>query len=283
MALGHSKLTKIEQKIKLPKSLTPRVISIVVLAPTVTAVVLLLDREGIHLVFCGLLFGALYEWCAIGRIEQQLPRFIYAGIGTLTACLLPLVGTEVGEILIYCALVAWIFGILSVLLYRYFKPMLSERIVALGLGYIIAIGAALSVRHISASGLAILSVVVVVGLTDSAAYLIGNFFGKRQLHIDVSPNKTWEGTIGGFTIGLISLGIFDAVLGWLTVKHYWMWPLMLSFAIFGDLFASALKRVADIKDSGNFLPGHGGFLDRIDSLLAFSVCTYFCLAPGSST
>ncbi|MCE3237971.1 MAG: hypothetical protein K0R24_952 [Gammaproteobacteria bacterium] len=106
---------------------------------------------------------------------------------------------------------------------------------------------------------------------DSGAYFIGKKWGKHKLLPKVSPGKTWEGVLGALltTVAINLLGFFDLVIP----MSRWPVPLLFSlitvlFSILGDLFESMLKRHAGLKDSGHLLPGHGGILDRIDSLTA---------------
>jgi phosphatidate cytidylyltransferase len=99
------------------------------------------------------------------------------------------------------------------------------------------------------------------------AYLVGSFIGKRPLS-KVSPKKTWEGTIGGAVLAIITV----TLLGKLLLDADYLLVMFLSLiavvtGTVGDLFESWLKRKANVKDSGNLMPGHGGFLDRFDSLL----------------
>ena len=183
---------------------------------------------------------------------------------------------DLDYLIIGTALAFWTFGIFAVLFFQSMRRVVANRWLLLPAGGIVTVGSILAISAIDATGTALIAVIAVVGATDSAAYLIGNFLGSRQLHPAVSPNKTWEGTIGGFVVGLLCVFIFDQVVGWIEFRYLWLWPIAVAFAIFGDLFESALKRTADMKDSGNLLPGHGGFLDRLDSLMAFSVCYYFC-------
>lgn len=105
--------------------------------------------------------------------------------------------------------------------------------------------------------------------TDSGAYLVGRKIGKTKLAPQISPNKTWEGSIGGTVVAII-VGIIFSVTG---LIHYGilatiLMTLFLSIAgQLGDLIESSLKRYYGVKDSGRILPGHGGILDRFDSLL----------------
>ena len=117
----------------------------------------------------------------------------------------------------------------------------------------------------------LLYALLIVWITDSGAYLIGRKIGKNKLAPHISPNKTWEGSVGGTLSTVIVVGIylyFFATPDFYSLKT--MLGLTLIFSIggqLGDLIESAFKRHYGIKDSGNILPGHGGILDRFDSLL----------------
>lgn len=119
----------------------------------------------------------------------------------------------------------------------------------------------------------LLIVVGVVVIADSAAYFAGRRFGKHKLAPGISPGKTWEGAIGAWlaiTAYALALNFFAADslrLACLPQTLALFWALF-CLSVLGDLFESTLKRQAGIKDSGNLLPGHGGILDRIDSLTA---------------
>jgi phosphatidate cytidylyltransferase len=129
------------------------------------------------------------------------------------------------------------------------------------------------------SPFALLMVMVLVWLADSAAYFAGRRFGKHKLAPKTSPGKTREGAIGAF----VAVTIYAAVLApfvmpklsqLATLPSSLAWGIWLALAwlllflsILGDLFESLIKRFADQKDSGVILPGHGGWLDRVDSLL----------------
>jgi phosphatidate cytidylyltransferase len=100
------------------------------------------------------------------------------------------------------------------------------------------------------------------------AYVSGRLFGKHRIWPSLSPGKTWEGSIGG--------ALFTLLLGWIFSRYYvelaaWEWMvfalIVVVFGSLGDFLESWVKRTAEVKDSGNILPGHGGILDRFDSFL----------------
>jgi phosphatidate cytidylyltransferase len=112
-----------------------------------------------------------------------------------------------------------------------------------------------------------LLLIATIWINDTMAYIVGSFIGKRPLS-SISPNKTWEGTIAGI---IISVAIVTKVLGaWIPIQEKYIFLMSIVAAIagtFGDLFESKIKRMAGVKDSGSMMPGHGGFLDRFDSIL----------------
>ncbi|MBS4022426.1 MAG: phosphatidate cytidylyltransferase [Dethiobacter sp.] len=123
---------------------------------------------------------------------------------------------------------------------------------------------------------ALLAVFLAVWASDSGAYFVGMSFGRRQLAPRVSPKKTLEGALGGLLAATILLSLLAPPLG-MSRPFAALLGFTLSVAgQFGDLSESALKRWANTKDSGIFLPGHGGVLDRVDSLL-FAVPVAFLL------
>lgn len=117
--------------------------------------------------------------------------------------------------------------------------------------------------------LEVLLVLVLVWVADIGAYFVGRAWGRRKLAPGISPGKTWEGALGGTAAALvyaIILGIFIDGIHWL--PYLLAAALIAILSIVGDLFESAAKRQAAVKDSGALLPGHGGLLDRIDSATA---------------
>lgn len=119
-------------------------------------------------------------------------------------------------------------------------------------------------------------VLMIIWGTDTAAYYVGSFYGHNKLAAAISPKKTWEGFWGGVVFALI-IGIIIALFAKFALFKAIIMILVVSIVgQLGDLLESIFKREANIKDSGSFLPGHGGLLDRIDSLLiALPVAYYF--------
>lgn len=115
-------------------------------------------------------------------------------------------------------------------------------------------------------------VFVLVWCADSGAYFVGRKLGRRKMAPNVSPNKSMEGLAGGLITGLLvvhAISIFNLHLTGLTLISFMMLSgVTILASVLGDLLESMLKRRANVKDSGTILPGHGGVLDRIDSLLA---------------
>jgi len=116
----------------------------------------------------------------------------------------------------------------------------------------------------------LLACILLAVIADSAAYFTGRRFGRHKLALRISPGKTWEGAAGaGVAVALYALAISATTCGPDCVPQWQLAALLLLIvSILGDLFESHAKRQAGIKDSGTWLPGHGGVLDRIDSLTA---------------
>lgn len=124
------------------------------------------------------------------------------------------------------------------------------------------------------------AIIFSIWINDTMAYIVGSFIGKTQLS-KISPRKTWEGTIGGIILCILLGGfvIGPALTYFAGQKNYapafFDWFVIAAiagiFGTLGDLLESKLKRMAQVKDSGTIMPGHGGFLDRFDSLLVVSL------------
>ncbi|GAB5602631.1 CDP-archaeol synthase [Thermus sp. FJN-A] len=132
----------------------------------------------------------------------------------------------------------------------------------------------------STLGLWTLSLPIVASFaTDIGAYFVGRAWGRRKLAPEISPGKTVEGSVGGIAVSFLALVVYTGLVREVFpfgLLELWLFSFLLSLAAqLGDLAESMLKRYCGVKDSGRFLPGHGGLLDRIDSLLFTFPLTYF--------
>lgn len=127
--------------------------------------------------------------------------------------------------------------------------------------------------------LILLAVFVTIWVNDTGAYLVGITLGKHRLFERISPKKSWEGFFGGAFFALISGYIFSLIIKDISLINWLIFSeIIVIFGTFGDLTESLLKRTLNVKDSGNVIPGHGGLLDRFDSMLLAAPAVYIFLS-----
>lgn len=187
-----------------------------------------------------------------------------------------------------------LIGILLLLLYELFRDKSSAIInlgtTLLGIFYIGLFSSTLiGIREMYSGfsyeyengGLLIISMMITIWMCDSAAYFLGTAFGKHRLFPRVSPKKSWEGAVAGFIFSIATMIFMKTVLvDFITMNQAITIGIIVgSFGQLGDLIESLIKRDANVKDSSDIIPGHGGILDRFDSLLYSSpiVFLYFSL------
>lgn len=199
-----------------------------------------------------------FEWARLCRLRAG---WIYSGLIVLAFAGLYFSAPEAAFI---AAAVFWVLVVPAWLWRGVSKRHLKALIPA---GFLVIVPAALAMALLQPREL--LAVLVLVWVADSAAYFVGRAFGRRKLAPSISPGKTWEGAAGG-VVGALAYAIICATLieGRSWVPYLAAAALLAVFSIVGDLFESAAKRQAGVKDSGTLLPGHGGILDRIDSAVS---------------
>lgn len=254
-----------------------RVLTAVILIPLVVAGILYLQTGVLALILAVILLLGAREMGRLANLRSPagLAAFVIAvGIALWAAWhfLQPVhIASVQGIMTIWWVLTT----ILLVARRRELQRVDGWRPEILVLGALVLTTAWLSVVRLHAAGPAgpalMLFLFVLIWVADSGAYFAGRAFGKTRLSPFVSPGKTWAGAFGALGGSLIcAVGLF--IGGWAGSAAWWhlvlLAMLVTAVSIGGDLWESRLKREAGVKDSGNLLPGHGGVLDRIDSLLA---------------
>ncbi|PAU89646.1 phosphatidate cytidylyltransferase [Pseudomonas sp. WN033] len=261
--------------------LKQRVITGVILAPIAIAGFIFL-QGGLFALFIGAVvtLGA-WEWARLAGETAQTHRVVYAAVVAVILWALYQFGWTPGPVLVP-ALLWWLLACVLIVRYPEAKGLRSGMPLAWLFGLLILVPAWYGLVWLrgQAHGLwLILALVVLVWAADIGAYFAGKTWGKRKLLPNVSPGKTLEGLLGGV---LLTQALALAALLYLN----WSLPslllgllgalLVVLFSVVGDLTESLFKREQGLKDSSKLLPGHGGVLDRIDSLTAaipvFSLC-----------
>ena len=228
--------------------------------------------------FCGffllLTAGALREFFAMAAPHAAAQQFIGIGIGFALALVVVGFGQSIplqllaSAFVLFCVAGLWFRERLT-----RFAPSLLQFIGAIYVGYLVPFVILLFYRPDGRLWVGWFLIVIMAG--DSAGYFAGRRFGKKKLAPGLSPGKTVEGAWGYFA-GVLVVGLLGGVMLSSTVSWYEMFLLSVMIGVMGqisDLFESWIKRVFAVKDSGNLLPGHGGLLDRLDSLIFPAVFT----------
>ena len=243
-------------------NLVSRVGTALVLLAILCAVLFLLPRAGVA-AFMAIIIGiGGYEWARLCGASVGVARVYAIGIVAALAVLVAAVYAPV----LYLAAAFWL---LAVPIWLSLGVKTSHAPALLVAGFLVLVPAALAV--VMLQPLEALLVLLVVWIADTAAYFAGKRWGRHKLAPSISPGKTWEGAAGAvvgagaYAIILAAIvgGGMRAMVGFALAS-----ALLVLVSIAGDLFESAVKRQAGVKDSGTILPGHGGILDRIDSATA---------------
>ncbi len=255
--------------------LKQRILTALVLAPLALWGIWSLSSDALAVVLGAIFTLGAWEWSRLVGLECHLARLGYTAVFPVLFFLLyPLLqqGTWPQFVLVL-AMTWWAMALMSVMTYPRSAALWQGSAVAravAGLFVLLPSWAALSLLHSAyGPGYFILLMCLIWG-ADSGAYFAGRALGKRKLAPRVSPGKSWEGVIGGL---ITALAIAAAATTWLApvggMAAFMGLALVTVFiSVLGDLLESMFKRIMDLKDSGGILPGHGGVLDRIDSLTA---------------
>ncbi len=264
--------------------LKQRVLTALVLAPLIIWGVFSLPEFYFSLFMLCIVALASWEWGHLSAIQNTLLKSVYT-LASISATALLVWYSNLTEqqfyILLSISIIWWLYRVFRVMTYRAAKELTplvevpSRFNPATALSIVVAIVipfyGLIYLRNVYASHGYFFYLLMIIWGADIFAYFAGRSFGKKKLAPQVSPSKTWEGAYGAIAGTLLVAAIGSYLFGLavnVTIIFFVLSVIIVVVSIFGDLSESLYKRQSGLKDSGNILPGHGGILDRIDSLIA---------------
>lgn len=263
--------------------LKQRVITALILAPLAIWGIFALESTMFSIVMGLIILIGMWEWGRLVNSSSIVIQGTFTAIGIAIMLALHFYGSiEIYHYLLYLAMAWWVLGLIMVLSYpKSGRIIESSQIVRAIVGLVVLVPAWISMvmLHQKFGPFYLLILMFLVWGADSGAYFAGRQWGKTKLAPNVSPKKTWEGVIGGMVMAIAAVYLMSLFV---QLQHKTMLFLIISFftiaiSVLGDLVESMFKRSTGIKDSGGILPGHGGILDRIDSLTAAGPFFMFAL------
>lgn len=247
--------------------LVQRILTAIIALFLLAVVLFVLPAQYVPLVIAVLMLAAAWEWSGFLRLSGIPMRFMYTGlVGVVMLAIwiiLPVAGapSKIFEV----AFIAWLaaFG------WLFFYPTRIPAVLAWAAGLLAIVPTFAAIVYLLQLGVnVLLFVLILVWLTDLGGFFAGKMFGRIKLAPAVSPGKTWEGVFGGMLLVTILAVAASTLLGQPLLVVLPFCLAVASIAIVGDLTVSMFKRDVGMKDSGTLFPGHGGVLDRIDSIMA---------------
>lgn len=249
-----------------------RIITAAILIPLTLLVLFYLTPLAFLIMTSLVLLGGAWEWAGLMGLTGKSTRFFYVLMVLLLMGWSLFIPTK---IIFVGAFGFWIIATALVMSYPIMSGFWGHGVMMRGLmGFFVLLPCWVAInliRHQENGSMAVLFLFILIWGADSAAYFVGRKWGKTKLAPLVSPGKSREGVAGALVFTMLAALLVLWLSGMPTAT--WPWAMGLSvvtviFSIVGDLFESMMKRQIGVKDSGNLLPGHGGILDRIDSLTA---------------
>jgi len=286
MPAGSGVLAAPATRSKWPAVLKQRLLTAAILIPLFSAAVLHLPTRYFALLIAAVVFVAAWEW---GRLVR-LPNPAWAVFMLVFVALIAWVVAEkfspaATRVISAAAMIWWAAAALWIMRFRSEEAGMLSPWRGMVAGWLVLAPAFLSLCALHAEAAhgpgRVLFLLVLIWAADSGAYFVGRRFGRHKLAPRVSPGKSWEGFVGGMSAAALVAVAGGRWLGLSGEAMLWFVPLCLAVAMFsvvGDLLESLFKRTAGVKDSGRFLPGHGGALDRIDSITAAAPAFYLGLS-----
>jgi phosphatidate cytidylyltransferase len=261
--------------------LKARVLTALVMLPIALLILFVLPEDAFAVCIGLIVLVGAWEWIRLsGLVNQLLTLILLVGFSGVLywSYLLPNVYVPM---LLGIGCIFWIGAAAMVMMYPRSKEQVGGKYMKLGFGLLVLIPAYVAflyLRRHDAHLLLLALLVTIIWAADVGAYFVGRQFGTAKLAPKVSPGKSWVGLIGGMILAL-AVGMLGAFIG--EPSDHLISPIpwavfigivavTVLFSVLGDLFESLIKREQGVKDSSSLLPGHGGVLDRIDSLTAAS-------------
>lgn len=256
--------------------LKQRVITALILVPLILGPIIFFPTPWLYLFLSAVGLLAAWEWTALMGLTKPSSRAAYLLLVAVMLALAWFMGTiDLGVWVLMFGAIWWGNALSMIAGYPVnfrLKPPGTAMMAIYGLLMLVPALLGLAMLHAGSNGvLRMFFLFGLVWMADIGAYFAGRRFGKRKLAPEVSPGKTVEGAIGGFVGALLVAATAPWVFGF---GRFDWWKLLLlcvaviGVSVIGDLTESLFKRHRGVKDSGTLLPGHGGILDRVDSLLA---------------
>lgn len=248
--------------------LKQRIITALLIGLPVIAALLLLPNQIMILLFAVVVLLAGWEWSALVQLRSRTARVAYLAV--LICCMglswLYVRANEQLQLFLGCVLLWWLVALMWILI----RPLSVSQTLAALAGLLVLAPAWLTLTllqtHLGPQW--VLFLVVMVVFADIGGFMFGRKFGHSKLAPQVSPGKTWEGVAGGLLLSMVVALVGSRWLVMPGVSFMLLCLLTVMVSVVGDLTESLFKRHAGLKDSGSLLPGHGGVLDRIDSISA---------------
>jgi phosphatidate cytidylyltransferase len=252
--------------------LKQRLLTAIVLIPLVLWLVIWGNNLVVEIISGLIILGCAYEWAKLAPFDQfeRWAFMVLVSIVSLVLLFLPKI-----HLILLLAVIGWLYAFS--LCHRYShdpKAVKLNKWQWFGLGCLALAPCWLvinALRFFVGQPADLVFLLLLIWGADSGAYFAGKRFGKTPLAPTISPNKSWEGVKGAAYAALLVAvikGIYGQLPWYLWLEYLLLYFITLVFAIYGDLFESLVKRLSGKKDSGGLLPGHGGLLDRLDSLFA---------------
>jgi len=252
--------------------LLKRILTASVIAPIIIFGILVLTQTGFALALALILSISSWEYCNLIQIKHLANKALFTLAILVITYFLSSTPSNL-TVVLYASAVWWLIALIWVAMFpkgsNLLRKTLTVRIIN-GLFIFVPMAISLMALHLQDKAL-VLFLLILIWAADIGAYFVGKFFGKNKLCPNVSPGKTLEGVYGGIAltqvvaITYVYITTQTPLLNDLLIFSFLALSVSL-VSVLGDLFESILKRIAGVKDSGNILPGHGGLLDRIDSL-----------------